>query len=359
VGKLVAKGNKRLKPGQTAPALEAALRGGGTFKLSDCQGKYVLIHTLSDPGHYELQNLNAVWDKFGRDERFTMLGLNIERGLSRLWASLATKDVPWKQAFVDPTDAGVPQHYTASPGGMLLIGPDGKLMARTYEARDAYSLLDCALGNESRAGGQIQVLAEHNDMVSANPQFKFKNLPSISKDDAAQQAVFTIVDGRRASFGGGLKTLNDGLGPGTNDDERLEVTFEPWNLEGRIKADLGRIIPIDQINTYSWYKNGNRYPHVYRVYGSEGSVPGFNADPKIGSDPAQCGWTLIASVDTRPSAGGTTLQNNVGGQDAVSIRGNAQAIGNYRYLLFLMFATETQDMWGQTFWSEIDVVERK
>jgi hypothetical protein len=97
---------------------------------------------------------------------------------------------------------------------------------------------------------------------------------------------------------------------------------------------------------------------VYKVYGSDGEGKSFNLEPKIGTDPASCGWSFIAAVDTRESPGGTELKDDIRGQSGVSIRNPAGAIGKYRYLLFVTFATETKNSYGQTFWTEIDVVGR-
>ena len=75
----------------------------------------------------------------------------------------------------------------------------------------------------------------------------------------------------------------------------------------------------------------------------------FNPGPKIGTDPASCGWTLVATVDTRPA------NQPPGGQYKVTITNPNGVLGKYRYLLFEMFPTETNDSWGHTFYSEITV----
>jgi hypothetical protein len=43
----------------------------------------------------------------------------------------------------------------------------------------------------------------------------------------------------------------------------------------------------------------------------------------------------------------------------VSIGETAAGLGQFRYLLFITFVTETDDLWGHTFYNEIKVVERK
>ena len=50
----------------------------------------------------------------------------------------------------------------------------------------------------------------------------------------------------------------------------------------------------------------------------------------------------------------------MGGQYGVSVAdSNGAAIGRYRYLLFDIFRTESDDAFGNTFYSEIAVVEKK
>jgi hypothetical protein len=75
----------------------------------------------------------------------------------------------------------------------------------------------------------------------------------------------------------------------------------------------------------------------------------------MGTDPATCGWTKVAAVDTRARDGTAP-----GGRDAVSIADpKGAALGSWRHLLFELFVTETDDIWGHTFYGEIDVVEKK
>lgn len=64
------------------------------------------------------------------------------------------------------------------------------------------------------------------------------------------------------------------------------------------------------------------------------------------------GWALIASVDTRPKDG------EPGGQYVSSVADSSGALGRFRYLLLEVQPTSARDVFGQTFFSEIDVVER-
>jgi hypothetical protein len=188
--------------------------------------------------------------------------------------------------------------------------------------------------------------------------FELTKVPPIAADDAGRDATFTIVDGPKANFGAPPRILNDGRAPNHDKDETGMLTFMPNSVTGRIKADLGKAIDVERISTYAWYKDSHRWAQVYRVYGADGSAAGFDPDPKIGTDPARKGWTLIATVDTRIRPGGEELRDDIRGHSAVNVHAKAGAatLGKYRYLLFVTFTAETHNIWGQTFWSEIDVV---
>jgi len=59
----------------------------------------------------------------------------------------------------------------------------------------------------------------------------------------------------------------------------------------------------------------------------------------------------LTRIDTRPSKG------EMGGQYGVSISDSSGTLGHYRYLLFVMACTESDDDFGNTFYSEIDVID--
>lgn len=195
---------------------------------------------------------------------------------------------------------------------------------------------------------EIKIVVNHNSDESATSAFKFKDLPSPSKNDAGKSAKFSILEGERDENGGELEKLNDGKTPTEEDGPADNFFFNAGTPGGRLLVDLGGVLELRQINTYSWHPN-TRGPQVYKLYAAEGSASDFNSKPK-GIDPEKGGWKLIAKVDTRPREG------TGGGQYAVSISDSDGAIGKYRYLLFDVSRTEEDDAFGNTFYSEIDVV---
>jgi hypothetical protein len=217
---------------------------------------------------------------------------------------------------------------------------------RTVFAAATCLVLLCSLVSQA----EIKVVADHQSNDSASALFQFKNVPSASQNDAASKAAFTLVDGRQDRNGGDLAVLHDGRVPNEEDQPAANFFFAAGSEGGRLLVDLGSAIDIKQVNTYSWHP-GERGPQVYGLYAADGSAAGFNAQPKKGTDPQTCGWKLIAQVDTRPQ------QGEAGGQYGVSVSDSAGVLGKYRYLLFDVSRTDSGSPFGQTFFSEIDVVD--
>ncbi len=184
----------------------------------------------------------------------------------------------------------------------------------------------------------------------AGSGFAFDSLPLPARNDAASTAEFTLVDGERDSNGGLLAVLHDGRLPVEDDEPAANVFFRAGTDGGRIRIDLKSVIPVKQVNTYSWH-TGARAPQVYRLYAADGAASGFVPSPRRGTDPESCGWTHVAAVDTRERHG------SAGGQYGVAVSDPASGkLGDYRYLLLDVARTEAQDAFGNTFYGEVDVL---
>jgi hypothetical protein len=199
--------------------------------------------------------------------------------------------------------------------------------------------------------GVISVICGFNPNGSATREFKFKNVPSPVANDAAASAKLTLVDGDLDAGSAELSALIDGRLPSDEDEPGANVFFNAGSSGGRFRMDLGKPIDIAQINSYSWHPN-SRGPQLYKLYAAEGSEPQLDLAPKRGTDPATRGWKFIATVSTLPEKG------EDGGQYGVSVSDSSGSLGKYRYLLFDCYVTELYDNWGNTFYSEIDVVAK-
>jgi hypothetical protein len=207
-------------------------------------------------------------------------------------------------------------------------------------------------GISSVAFGEATVTSERLDGEKATAAFKFEKVPMPRRGDAGAKATLTLLDGERDRNGGEVNKLNDGALAASSDAPRSSFFFAAGTDGGRLLVDLGSVIDLKQINTYSWHA-GTRGPQVYRVYASDGQAPNFNAQTKRPTAPGEAGWKQLAAVDTRLE-GGTP-----GGQYGVSIGDPSGVLAKARYLLFDFNRTEEADSFGNTFYSEIDLIDAK
>jgi len=212
-------------------------------------------------------------------------------------------------------------------------------------------LIASSLSLTLTAHAQVKITVDHN-ASAATGSFKFKNVPSPAKDDAAATAKLLLLEGEADANGADLSALTDGVLPTEEDEPAKNFFFNAGTGGGRFRMDLRSAIDVLQINTYSWHPN-TRGPQVYRLWASDGADPKFNPEPRGDIDPTTCGWKLIGVVDTRSKEGGD------GGQYGVSISDPSGRLGKYRYLLFDCYVTETADDYGNTFYSEIDVLAKR
>jgi hypothetical protein len=199
---------------------------------------------------------------------------------------------------------------------------------------------------------QVKVTVDHNTGFEASPAFRFKRVPSPVKNNAASGATLKLIVGQADANSASLKALTDGSLPNEEDQPSANFFFAGGSDGGRFLLDLGSSIDIAQVNTYSWHPY-SRGPQVYNLYVSNGTDTRFNPAPDGKTDPATCGWKLIAMIDTR------SIWGDDGGQYGVSIADNTGSLGKFRYLLFDSVPTETDDEDGNTFFSEINVIATK
>jgi len=197
-----------------------------------------------------------------------------------------------------------------------------------------------------------QVDFEHISNRLATANFKFERFPSPSKSDAATNAKLTLVDGTPDGGSAELSALTDGNVPTHADEPGANFYFDAGTMGGRIRMDFPATLDIAQIVSYSWHP-GSRGPQLYKLYAAEGSEANLNLAPKRGVDPVTCGWRFIATVSTIPK------QGEDGGQYAAGVRDLSGSLGKMRYLLFDCYVTELNDDYGNTFYSEIDVIAKQ
>ena len=221
-----------------------------------------------------------------------------------------------------------------------------RLAMRLYTSLFAIAL--ASVPGSPAAAATVRIAIAHNPAAAATARFEFESVPPPSRTDAGSQATLTIAGGRRDPNGAGLDALRDGRLPEDEDQPDANFFFAAGSPGGRLLVDLGSARAIRRVNTYSWHPT-TRGPQVYTLYAADGGGAGFEPRPAQGSAPESRGWTLLAHVDTRPAEG------RGGGQYGVTVFADEGAIGQYRHLLFDIARTETDDPFGNTFYSEIDI----
>jgi hypothetical protein len=84
-----------------------------------------------------------------------------------------------------------------------------------------------------------RIVFDHNPNDIANREFKFKNLPSPSKDDAGSRAKLTLIDGELEEGSAELAALTDGRVPRDEDEPGANVFFRAGSSGGRFRMDFG------------------------------------------------------------------------------------------------------------------------
>ena len=329
---------------------------GATRKLSEFRGKHILLINdsagIPDPSEASRAATFKYW--FGEDPSVRIIVLNASAGQQKAMPSVLYGERPATRP-----SASSDIDTLLSGNLYVLISPDGAVVGKDGQyPRSIYGILDERRQPRSYGEGKIVVTAERNPL-HAGPALRFPTIPPIQSDDAARTARFKLVGRcRKADWVGGIDCLHDGLAARFDDNDRSSFGMHEGQIEGRFSVDLLRIVDIGQINTFSWHNNGGRCEQLYRVYACRGDEKELELEPALGIDPCAHGWTFLANVDTRTAPGGRDLRDNAGFQQAVGIKVPDGSVGKWRHLLFVCLPTETASQWGQTFFCEVDVIER-
>lgn len=137
--------------GRAAPDFEVTSLDGKTIKLADLKGKVVLLDfwaTWCSPCRAETPNLKAVWDKHGKDPRFVMIALSFDRKAVHARDYAKKHDLGWVHVFANggfESKIGRAYDVRGIPK-ILLIGPDGKVVATKLRGKRIAEAVEAALG---------------------------------------------------------------------------------------------------------------------------------------------------------------------------------------------------------------------
>ncbi len=144
---------RALNVGDVAPDFAVETLDGKTLKLSDYRGRYVLLDfwaTWCGPCLAQTPHLKAAFDRFGMDERFAVIGLSLDEDRDAPTRYAESKGLAWAQGFLgqDPPSPVPGAFGVRSIPRILLIGPDGKLVADHLTGEQIVEKVAEALGRE-------------------------------------------------------------------------------------------------------------------------------------------------------------------------------------------------------------------
>jgi hypothetical protein len=149
--------------GEAAPMLKVKTTDGGTFNLSDHRGQYVLLNfePMNIWRYQTNQSVQAVWDAFGKNDRLAMLTLQVPPTSSYVYFKSADTDYSWPQTRLMNVPWYESKPLRASYGlqtdrdemdtnlpAILLVGPDGKIIAKDLHGDDITAAVAKALGGK-------------------------------------------------------------------------------------------------------------------------------------------------------------------------------------------------------------------
>ena len=217
---------------------------------------------------------------------------------------------------------------------------------------------------EPGSAGVVAIIESGDDTAA----FKFPTIERPSKDDYADasqhRGTIRVMEGSLPLNSGPISVLLDGRGQ-SNADAPEESAFFADNEKGRILLDLGQLVRIRKVNTYSWHRYAksppgredeeSRAPQRYTLYGSMNDRP-----PPTAGNLLANGWKVISRVNTDEFFSVPPVQNRPA-QQAVSISGTGGGVGHYRFLLWDVLPTHVNagnrgiPMGQNTFFGEFDV----
>jgi peroxiredoxin len=133
IGKLVLKLATQIKIGQPAPLFEVKTLDDKPLKLADFRGKVVLLDfwaTWCSPCKQEMPFLKTIHEEFGKDGRFVLIGLSLDKKPEIAREYVTKEGFKWTQGFLGEKSKTNDDYGVKGIPATFLIGPDGKLIAK-------------------------------------------------------------------------------------------------------------------------------------------------------------------------------------------------------------------------------------
>jgi peroxiredoxin len=136
--------------GDLAPDFSAPTLDGSSLKLADFRGKFVLLDfwaTWCGSCVQQTPYLKSVYDEFASSGRLTMISLSLDDGPLEPSQYAHAHDLRWPQAFLGAKSPIARQYGVEGIPSIWLIGPDGKVIAKSFYSERIRPTVAKALGS--------------------------------------------------------------------------------------------------------------------------------------------------------------------------------------------------------------------
>ena len=142
---------KNIKVGDVAPGFAIKTLDGKDLKLEDFRGSYVALDfwaTWCKPCVEEIPELKAVWEAYGKNPKYAMIGLSLDEDVKTLEEFVKEESMGWTHAFLgagkDLDEVSKAYGVQGIPN-VWLIGPDGKVIAKGLRGGDLEAAIKRAI----------------------------------------------------------------------------------------------------------------------------------------------------------------------------------------------------------------------
>jgi hypothetical protein len=155
LGSLKLQTRRAVKIGQAAPSFETKTFDGKPVKLEDYRGTNVLLHfwaTWGGPSVSELTVLRSIFNTYSNEDRFVILGLNLDHEEKTGGDFVRTNDLKWTQCYLGKwTETQVPALFGVEGiPAVILVDPSGKIIGKNLYGTSIRTAVRNALSSQKR-----------------------------------------------------------------------------------------------------------------------------------------------------------------------------------------------------------------
>lgn len=139
---------KNLKVGDPIPGFIFKTLDGREINTADLRGKFLLLDfwaTWCAPCVAESPNLKALYEKFGKNPAFLMIGLSKDAAPDAPRDYAKKENLAWTQGFIGPDETISSQFGIRGIPSIWLISPEGKVLAKDLRGEALHSAVAQAL----------------------------------------------------------------------------------------------------------------------------------------------------------------------------------------------------------------------